>query len=191
MAGWTWKTSVAVGLVLLSAVAGGCGSDSEAAPPLTEAQLAARKEFVAEAGAFCTRARIKGEREGARVFRIKARYYERKGSLEEFRHVVRQQQVGTVMGPLMLRRVRELRDLGIPPRDRPRVERVLSDLEAAATSAKEDPDGYFQGSSAFDRAIGSAAAYGIESCAVLSLRSGVFHRVSARPETRFSPRSSK
>jgi hypothetical protein len=178
---------------LIAVAVGGCGGDSgTTAPPLTKAQLAARKTFIAKADEFCERARVKGERKGVWVFRAKARYYERKGSLDEFKSSIKAQEISIVLAPSMLRRVGEIRELGIPPRDRRQVEKVLEAIKEAATFARENPSRVLE-EDLFARPRDLARAYGIDPCAVLYVPDGVFQKVSAsaNPGARLTPRSSK
>jgi hypothetical protein len=183
---------IVVGAVLLSGlVAAGCGDSSDAAPTLTKAQLAARHEFVARANRLCGRARIKGERKGVGVLRSKARYYERQGSLKQYLGSIKRQEIAIVLAPSLHRRVGEIRRLGIPPRDRVRVERILAEIKDVAETAAENPFGFLTGESTIGRARDLARAYGIESCAVLYDPEGIFQRASASPATRLTPRSSK
>jgi hypothetical protein len=179
-------------IVGLLAVVAGCGGgeSTSSAPPPTEAQLAARQEFVAKANRFCERARVEGERKGVSVFEAKARYYKRKGTLEQYRGSIKRQEIAIVLAPSMLRRVGEIRALGIPPRDRRQVEKILGEIQKAARYATESPFGFLEENS-LAPARDLARAYGIESCAVLYDRKGVFQKVSESPGARLTPRSSK
>jgi hypothetical protein len=177
--------------LLLVLIATGCGESSDAAPPLTKAQLAARQEFVAKATRLCERSRHHAERKGIWVFRSKARYYERRGTLEQYRGSIRRQEIAIVLAPSLHRRVGEIRKLGIPPRDRAQVERILAEIKDVAQVAAENPFGYLTGESTIGRARDLARAYGIEGCAVLYDPEGFFQRASAKPGVRLTPRSSK
>jgi hypothetical protein len=173
------KGVILAAIALLVASAAGCGGgDSDStAEPLTKAQLADRAEFVVKANRLCERARVKAERKGVWVFRSKARYYDA-DVFEQYRGSLKRQEIAIVLAPSMLRRIGEVRDLGIPPRDRRQVERILEETKEAAAYAKENPY-EFLAKGSLRNARELARAYGIESCAVLYAPDGVYQKVSA------------
>lgn len=181
---------VILGLLAVAGCGGGSETTSTVAGPPTKAELAARKAFVLKANRLCERARLAGERKGVSVFEAKARYYKTPANFAPFRGSIKRQEIAIVLAPSMLRRVGEIRDLGIPPRDERQVERILASIKEGAKAATENPFGFLEENS-LAPARKLARAYGIASCAVLYREDGVFQKVSESPGARLSPRSSK
>ena len=174
--------------VVAVALLAGCGGEGDETSALSPAEAAARAKFVAGADRLCERSRAADERKALEVFRSKAGYYERTGSLEEFRGSLRRQEVAIVLAPSLRRRVGRVRAL-LASKD-PRVEAALEEIDAAARAATESPASFLE-SGGMGKARGLARRYGIESCAVLYEQGGLYDRGSATPGTRFTPRSSK
>lgn len=173
---------------MAAALLAGCGGGGDETSTLSAADSAARAKFVAGANLLCERSRLADERKALGVFRSKAGYYERTGSLEEFRGSLRRQEVAIVLAPSLRRRVGEVRSL-LLSKD-PQIEAVLEEIGAAARAATEGPAGFLE-SGGMRKARDLARSYGIESCAVLYEQGGLYDRGSAMPGTRFTPRSSK
>lgn len=175
---------------LLAALLAGCGGGDDETSALSPAQSAARAKFAAEANRLCEQRRLADERRALDVFRSKARYYERTGSLEEFRGSLRRQEIAIVLAPSLRRRLGAVRRLGIPRGEERRVEDLLAEIDAAAKAAMESPSGFLE-SGGMRKARQLARRYGIESCAVMYEQGGLYDKGSATPGTRFTPRSSK
>lgn len=173
---------------MVAALLAGCGGGGDETSTLSAADSAARAAFVAKADRLCERSRLADERKALGVFRSKARYYERTGSLEEFRGSLRRQEIAIVLAPSLRRRVGRVRAL-LASKDT-QVEELLEEIDAAARAAVQSTSAFLE-SGGTRKARALARPYGIESCAVLYEQGGLYDRGSARPGTRFTPRSSK
>jgi hypothetical protein len=175
-------------LGVLATLLAGCGGEGDETSTLSAAESAARAKFAVKANRLCEKSRPADERKALDVFRSKASYYERTGSLEEFRGSLRRQEVAIVLAPSLRRRVGEVRAL-LVSKD-PQVEKALDEIDAAAKAAMESPAAFLE-SGGMGEARDLARRYGIEACAVLYEQGGLYDKGSAMPGTRFTPRSSK
>lgn len=183
-----WVAMALVAALTMGVV--GCGDGEETATSASAQPAPLQKELAREVNALCDKARIAAERKGLDVFRSKASYYERSGTLNEFRGSLRRQEIAIVLAPSLRRRIGEVRDLLKSKSGEPQAEEALEAIGAAAKTATENPAGFLE-SGGMGEAREIARRYGIESCAVLYEPGGIYDRGSASPGARFAPRSSK
>jgi hypothetical protein len=183
-----WMKRMALGLVVLTAAAGGCGAGEDSTTSDQPAPLP--REIARKASALCDSARLEAERKGLKVFRIKARVYERDGTINEYKGFLRRQEIAIVLAPSLRSRVGEVRAFLEARGVGRQVEDPLEEIGAAARLAVESPTGFLE-SGGMRKARDLARRYGIEACAVLYEQDGLYDKGSAMPGTRFTPRSSK
>lgn len=140
-----------VGLLLLSSLAAGCGTEEEPAaapeaPPLTKAQLIKQGDAICRAGA-------------ARGNRAANRQLDESSTRVDIRRFV----VATAI-PELERQLGELRAL-VPPRaDAPRIDAMLDALEEGIEKARKDPLVVLTDPDIFADANRIARKYGFKAC---------------------------
>lgn len=156
-----------------------------AAPPLTKAK------FVARANGLCEKGRVFAERNALGVVEDKAQLYVKHHNLDQMKGFLRRQEIATMLAPALKRRAQKVRMLGIPEADKHRVGAILRVVERKAVEAEENPFYFLAGGNPMEDVRTRARAYGIESCAVLYDRHGLYQEGTARAGVRLIPRSSK
>lgn len=190
-----WRGRIAaIGTMLLIGAMGmsGCGGGGRDTTASVPTSSISRAQFVRKAQKLCRGARLAAERKALAVFRSKAKLYERHGDLTEFAGSLRRQEIAIVIGPSLRRRLKEVRELGIPTAEADHVEKILGAIGKAARTEQETFQyGLSSGGGPIRHARTLAAAYGIASCAVPYEHDGLFQKGSANPAVRLTPRSSK
>ena len=159
----------------LAVIASGCGAGVSTGA--TVARLS-KAEYVAAANGICEKGLVEAERKAIRVYRDKARLYEREGDLNEYSGSLRRQEISIVLAPMLRGRIAAVRQLAVPEGDEQVVEEILDSIGAAAAAAKENPYEFLTSGHPLAQARALAAGYGIESCAALYRPDGPFIKAS-------------
>jgi hypothetical protein len=147
-----------------------------------------KPKFLARANKFCREALFEAERHALGVVEDKARLYVRHGTLAEFKEVLRQQEIATMLAPALRKRVERVRDFGVPTGDRRQVGRALQEIEELAWGAEHARLALQATNSKPVRHVHALArAYGIEPCSVLYEQRGLYDRGTTYPQVRLIP----
>lgn len=181
--------ALAIGVVVLMGCgrggAGGAGAISGTSTASTPAPPSApplpRAKFISEARSLCTKQRLAAERKALWVWHSKAKLYERHGNLNQFAGSLRRQEINIVIVPSLRRRLKEVRELGIPTADRDRVEMILNTISHAIKVEEGFEYGVASGGPPIRHARAVAGSYGILSCAIPYKHEGVFMKGTVNP----------
>ncbi|HEX3324231.1 MAG TPA: hypothetical protein VHR65_03705 [Solirubrobacterales bacterium] len=148
------QIAVAVGALMITLIAAGCGGNEEAAPaPITKAQ------FIKQADAACTK--------GNEHFQTLYEDYVKETKLDITKKRTAAQWaeiVEKVLAPPLEQEVAEVRALGVPKGDGGKIGAILGAIEEGLEKVEEDPSVAANTEEEFRKSYKLATEYGLRVC---------------------------